>query len=302
MADTDQQSEWPSPAWTFEADQAFCRKKDIKFSVLSLTSPGPGVAGTPEGAAEIANDANMVTAEIRDQHPQSYGFFASIPPPTHMDAALAEMAFAFDNLHADGITILSSYDGKYLGHSDFAPLWQELNARKAVVFIHPTSPAGWKAANDMLLAPVIDFAWETTRCALDMILSDTLKIAPNCKIILSHAGGCLPWIWNRPAVLLQPFPRMTKSVDEIREEARSFWFDTALSGSPDVMGLLMKFAKKDRILFGSDYPYADEKTIEVFTAALDGTDMSAEMREGIAWRNAVELFPKLQNDFQAAPV
>ena len=215
-----------------------------------------------------------------------------------MDAASKEVAFALDDLHADGITLLSSYDGKYLGHPNFAPLWRELNARTAVVFIHPTSPADWKPANDKLLAPLADFAWETTRCALDMILSDTLKLATDCKIVLSHAGGCLPWIWNRPAVLLQPFPGTTKSVDEMREEARSFWFDTALSGSPDVTELLMKFARKERILFGSDYPYADEKSIEVFTAALDGTQMSKEMRERIAWRNAIELFPKLKKDFE----
>lgn len=265
--------------------------------MLSLTTPGPGVGGTPELSAEIAHDSNLRAAEIQQQKPDSYGFFASIPPPVQMSAALSEVKFALDDLHADGITLLTSYAGKYLGHEDFKPLWQELNARHAVVFIHPTSPAGWKAANDQLLAPLADFAWETTRCALDMILNDTVRSVPNCKIILSHAGGCLPWIWNRPAVLLQPFPTTKKTVEEMREDARSFWFDTALSGTSDVMTLLMSFARKERILYGSDYPYADNNSIAVFTEGLDKTEMSAEMRERIAWRNGVELFSRLKRLF-----
>lgn len=262
--------------------------------MLSLGNDGPDDAKNPETAVQSAREINLRAAEIQQKHSNSYGFLAQIPPLTQLNAAVAEVVFALESLHADGITLLSSYAGKYLGHADFQPLWKELNARDAVVFIHPTLPVGWKGANGQLLAPIADFAWETTRCALDMILSDTLRRAPNCKIILSHAGGCLPWIWERPAVLLQQFPTTTKSIDEIREEVRSFWYDTALSGNPDVIELLMNFAQKERILYGSDYPYADEKSIEVFTSGLDGMKMSAEMRERIEWRNAVELFPRLK--------
>jgi predicted TIM-barrel fold metal-dependent hydrolase len=39
------------------------------------------------------------------------------------------------------------------------------------------------------------------------------------------------------------------------QDAKSFYFDLALAGTHNVLVLLTRWAPKDRILYGSDFPY-----------------------------------------------
>lgn len=259
-----------------------------------MSSPGPEVGGSPKASQELSREANLIGASARDDNPTAYGFFSTIPSPTRINDALSELIYAFDELKADGVVLMTSYDGKYLGHPDFVPLWDELNNRKAVIFIHPTTAQATSVPNKAMLAPIIDFTFETTKTAVDLILSGTFAShAKNCKIILSHAGGTLPFLTPRAAHLLYSF-KLTEIPDqEFIEQAKSFYFDTALSGMPPQMRLLLEFAKPGHVLFGSDTPYADDDTIIAFTKAFDGMKLSDEEMKAINRDNALKLFPRL---------
>ena len=80
-----------------------------------------------------------MAATLRSTYPSRYGHFASVPIPD-VDGTLAEIAYALDQLRADGIQLMTSYGERYPGHPEFAPVMDELNRRKALVLVHPLAP------------------------------------------------------------------------------------------------------------------------------------------------------------------
>ncbi|KAN0117889.1 amidohydrolase family protein [Hyaloscypha variabilis] len=252
-------SGWFVPEWTLSADQELSKSIGVQTAILSMTAPGACIEREPKAAATLARQSNEAAASIRDQHPTSYGFFASLPNLLDTKETLEELAYGVDTLKADGVILFTRYknDNHYLGHPDFRPIWQELNRRKAVVFIHPTHPVDTHLVNNHLPQPMFDYPHETGRTAIDMLLSDTLSLTPDCKIILSHAGGTLPYLIDRVAGMLPYTPfSVNKTTTQILEEAKRFYFDTALSSNPGVLDLLLRFAAKGHVLFGSDFPNA----------------------------------------------
>lgn len=299
-------SGWTIPGWTIEKDLQFNEEESIVFTVLSITAPGASILPL-EKQATFCRRANEYAAAMRSAHPMSYGFFASIPSLLDFSLAYEEIIYALDELHADGIILYTRY-GKgnhYLGHPDFAAIWDLLDSRGAVVFVHPTHPVDTTLVHPSLPQPLIDYPHETTRAAVDLITSGTVRLHPNVKIILSHAGGTLPYLALRPASMLpyitSPAPAggevidAESLVDSFMEDARSFYFDTALSAAPLTLDLLKKFAMPGHVLFGSDYPYAPTPAIRRMNKLLDEyqkTEDTAFMQSVNAGA-ALELFPRI---------
>ncbi|PQE13771.1 Amidohydrolase 2 protein [Rutstroemia sp. NJR-2017a BVV2] len=249
-------------------------KEEIHQAGTSLTASGAAIASGP-ASTRLARVANEEAAAIRDAHPQQYGFFAAVPSLLDTEAALSEVQYALDVLKADG--------NYYLGHGKFKAIWDELDKRAAVVFLHPTHPVDTTPVNKLLAQPVVDYPHGTTRAAVDLIVSDTVRTHQSVKIILSYAGGTLPWLAQRPAGLVGFSKKIDKSLEEFLAEAKSFYFDLALSGSPEVVSSMLKFAQNDHILFGSDFPYADEGSILYFNGKLAGAlgEMRDRERDGM---------------------
>ena len=297
-------SGWYIPPWTEALDNDMCAKHGIETAMLSCTAPGPGIEKDPTRALLLARDCNNFCASLRDSNPTRFGFFACVPDlASDSSSVLTEIARALDILHADGIILLTSYSSpssppKYLGHPSFHSIWDALNARKAVVFIHPTHAAGSTLVSSRLPQPAFDYPHETGRTAIDLITSGTLRNhASDCKIILSHAGGTLPALVDRVAGLMPHAPANINSGlsgEETLALARKFYFDTALSSSPmGLEGLYAPLGEKDRdhVLFGSDFPNAPEESIAYFTRQLEenqGVDV------GRLRQNALALFPRLR--------
>ncbi|KAL8826812.1 MAG: hypothetical protein Q9191_003570 [Dirinaria sp. TL-2023a] len=277
---------------------------NIGTAILSLTAPGCTILKGP-AAATLAREVNLSAASIRNSDPLKFGFFAALPPILDdIEAALAEIRYALDELKADGITLYTRYGAghNYLGHKDLQPIWSELDKRSAVVFVHPTHLVDTQLVNPFLPQPMIDYPHETTRTAVDLIMSNTVSNYPNCKIILSHAGGTLPYLATRAAVMIPDYGLTDKGAEDFLEDAKSFYYDLALSGNRYTMGLLTEFAREDRILFGSDFPYAPTPTIETHTRLLDACDLNEKQRRQIAQTNALKLFPRLKTNYSHATV
>jgi predicted TIM-barrel fold metal-dependent hydrolase len=268
----------------------------IRTSILSVTAPGCSILqGAP--AAALARAINEEGAAIRKADPEAFGFFASLPPvEDDADAAVAEIEHALDVLGAEGVTLYTRYGPgvRYLGHKVLRPLWAALDARRAVVFVHPTHSADTRLVNAALPQPIVDYTHETTRAAVDMITAGVLRDFPNVKIILSHAGGSLPYIATRAAHLLADAGLTYMSAEDFLKDAKSFYFDTALSGNDLSLPLLLDFAPPGHVLFGSDFPYAPTPTIVTHTVAGEKVLAERKNREGAdLTANALQLFPQL---------
>ncbi|KAL9120662.1 MAG: hypothetical protein Q9187_002779, partial [Circinaria calcarea] len=296
-------SGWGLPSWSVESSKSLMCEHSIATTIFSLTAPGCTIL-QGEAASQLARSVNEHAASIRDSDASSFGFFAALPPLINKEdnspntaTVLAEIAYALDVLRADGVTLYTRYGpgNTYLGHEALRPIWAELSARKSVVFIHPTHTVDTNLVNAKLAQPVIDYPHETARTAVDLIMSDRLRQYPDCKIILSHAGGTLPYLASRAAHLLQDYRLSAKSAEEFLDDARTFYFDLALSANEYTLGLLRSFAKEDRVLFGTDFPYAPNKTIAANVGWLDEAEQGpdgAERRRALRG-NAEALFPRL---------
>ncbi len=274
------------PPFSPEAAIAFMDSRRIKTGFLSLTAPG--VEAWEEGERHrIAREVNEYTAGLVNKRSSRFGHFATLPLPD-IEGALLEISYALDTLGADGVVLLSNYGDRFLGHAFFEPLWAELDRRKAIVFIHPTRTS--LPQLEGIPAPFIDFPFATTRTACEIVLNGVLDRHRKVKVILSHAGGFLPYGVHRFISCAETVPN-SPDASAMMDAFRRFYFDTALSSSPFAIPSLKAFADPSRILFGSDFPYAPGGPAEQFTPLLDAsTALSAKEQADINHDNAVALF------------
>uniref|UniRef100_A0A060TCL3 6-methylsalicylate decarboxylase n=1 Tax=Blastobotrys adeninivorans TaxID=409370 RepID=A0A060TCL3_BLAAD len=291
-------SGWPTPQWSLEDDMRLNREIQVGTTILSVTAPGCTIVPDRKERAALARSCNEYAKAVRDKYPKQYGFFATLPSLLDTEDALAEIAYACDELNADGVCVFTRYGPKstYLGNPAFDPIWEELNRRSAVVFVHPTHPVDTNPVNGALPQPIIDYPHESTRAACDLLVNAHLKRFPNVKVILSHGGGTLPYIVQRASTFIAIFGK--RDINEVMEEVRSFYYDLALVDRKASFALLRRLVSVDHILFGSDFPYAFEDSVKAFSE-LDGEELSDEEVEMVGWKNAVKLFPRLGSNYSS---
>lgn len=283
----------PMPqGWNMEADLQAMDALGIDIALLSVTSPGI-YFGDTQAAARMARAVNDEAARMVAAHPDRYGSLASLPLPD-VDAAVDEAIRALDELHADGVTMMTSAAGMYLADTRMKPLWKVLDERSAVVFVHPTSceKSGDPIADMAGVDAWVEFPAETTRTASQMVLRGLLREFPHVRIILSHAGGFLPFQTGRFEALASIMPGVDAA--QITADLRAFYFDTALSTAPSTLNALLEHAPADHVLFGTDYPAAPQPVAARFASLLDSyTADNADLATRINSQNALTLFPRL---------
>ena len=225
------------PEWSPETSLAVMEANRVATAMLSFSSPGIWF-GDPGQTRDLARRCNDFLAELAAGRPGRFGGFATLPLPD-IDASLTEMSRALDDLGLDGVTLLTSVDERYIGHPDFEPIYEELDRRKAVAFIHPCYPPGTEARGWDIPRMLIDYPFETTRAATNLIYNGVMARMPDIRFILSHAGGTLPFLAHRIAI----FDKMTPFQDNFPDGAgaymKRFHYDTALSGADAPLAALL---------------------------------------------------------------
>jgi predicted TIM-barrel fold metal-dependent hydrolase len=284
------------PSWSERSALKFMDGNDVQTGILSLSTPGVYLGDAIE-ARRRAREVNEYTAEVVDGRPDRFGFFATLTLPD-VEGALAEAKYALDSLHADGIVLLASNGGRYLGDPDFEPLLEFLHRRHAVVFVHPGElPAPAVPGIPTFAA---DFLLDTTRAAISLILSGAVEKYSGIKFLLAHAGGFAPYIafrilltmLNNRDLALSALAALTDAKQSI---LRRFYYDLALSASPTTLPTLLEVADPRRITYGTDFPFAPSTAIGLLNAQYENYPMGPSLRAAIDRDNAEALFPRLKH-------
>jgi len=276
--------------WSPEKSLEDMERNGIATSVLSLIQPGVWL-GDAGQARRLSREANDYGARLAKDHPGRFGLFAVLPLPD-ADGSLREIEYALDTLKADGIGLMTSYAGKYLGDAAFAPVWQELDRRKAVVYTHPLAPDCCRNLVTDVPTSSIEFATDTTRTLASLLFSGSAARYPGIRWIFSHGGGTAPFLLSRfqreEAEMKQREQRLPKG---LAYELAKFYYDTAQANHSGALAALSTIAPISQVLFGTDYPFrpGTEVVEGLATWGFRGEELRAIERD-----NALRLMPLLK--------
>jgi len=288
---------------------------NIMYSVVSISSPGVHlIPGNDAAAIDLCRRCNEFAADLKKRHPKRFGYFASLPLPD-VQASLKEIETAF-NEGADGIIFETNFHGIYLGDERFDPVMDELNRRKAKVFIHPTvgcmSTAGTNDAGtantirvnpllERMPNPMLEFFFDTSRCIANLFVSGTIRRCSDITWLISHLGGSLAPLVSRFSGFAQVVPGQDAIKDRITEDEivqifnERFYFDMAGWSFPRQWKMLVHAlgVSFDRIIYGSDFPFTPERAVAKFGDVMDECTKMEWIEENVEnayHANAAKLF------------
>jgi 6-methylsalicylate decarboxylase len=247
--------------------------------------------GDDAAGRALARECNEYGARLVAEHPGRFGLFAILPLPD-VEGSLREIEYALDTLKADGICLMTSYQSKYLGDPAFAPVMDELNRRKAVVFTHPVRPDCCRNLVPDVAEPVIELGTDTTRTVASVLFSGTATRCPDIRFIWSHGGGTVPFLTMR----LVNWANARKDLkDRLPDGAlaalKKFYYDTAQAAHPYALSSLLKLVATSQVVFGTDFPFVSAAAVAqgLKDFGLGGDDLAAIERG-----NAAALLPRLR--------
>ncbi|KAH6894648.1 hypothetical protein B0T10DRAFT_527370 [Thelonectria olida] len=267
-------SGYPTPSWSLDEAVKSMKSIGTSLGILSVSSPGVPIAGTGEAARKLARtlNENLGGYATSRNRKANIGFFGALPDLQDVNGTLAELDFLYkEQKLCVGVTIFTSYGGKLLGDAEFAPIWAKLQYYKALVFLHPSvldvTP---HLIGPAIPQPIVDYPLATTRAAVDLVMTGTFRACPDIDIILSHAGGTVPFVGSRAinALAISSVASLAKvNIIQAKKDFSRFYYDIALSTSAAQLDGLLDFASSDHILFGSDFPYAPQYAIDAVVLA-----------------------------------
>ena len=118
-------------------------------------------------------------------------------------------------------------------------------------------------------------------------------VAPTFRSIFSHAGGAVPFLAERIA-RLGARPDIKENVPSgVLPELERLYYDTALSANRLAFASLLALVAPDKVLFGSDFPFAPEATMAATVKGLIELGLEPDVLRGIERDNALALFPRI---------
>jgi len=225
----------------------------IAVAVLSQVQPGTWFGDVHESRA-LSRAINEYGAKLVQEHPGRFGLFATITP-LDVDGSLKEIEYAFDTLKADGVGLMTSYGERYLGDAAFAPVWQELDRRKSVIYTHPTQAPCCSKLSTEVSASTIEYATDTSRTMASILFSGTAVRYPNIRWIFSHGGGTVPFLLSRFTVAEASMKDKSRLPDGVVPELRKFYYDTAQANHAGALAALLKLVPTSQVLLGTDFPF-----------------------------------------------
>jgi len=274
------------PKWSPQMSLEEMDKSGIATAIVSLVQPATWFADDIALSRRITRESNEYGAKMMQDHPGRFGLFAALALPD-TEGSLKEIEYALDTLKADGIGLMTSYGDKYLGNTSFEPVYAELNRRKALVYVHPTSPACCTKLDTGLSPGTVEYATDSTRTIGQLVISGSAAKFPDIRWIFSHSGGTLPFLTGRFIRLAQE-----RKLPDPLPAFRRFHYELAQGNTPGQIAALLKMVPLSQVLYGTDYPFRGGA--EVNAGIADWGFNAADLRS-IERDTAMTLIPRLKS-------
>jgi len=273
--------------------------------VLTLGWPSVEEIANPKKAEDLARRANDAMAELVRLYPDRFVAAVATLPLNNMDAALAEVDRAFNDLRLRGILLYTPVNDKPLDSPEFMPLYEKMSRYDLPIVIHPTRGADYadyrtEKRSKYRIFSLFGWVYETTVAMTRLVLSGTMEKYPNLKFLTHHCGGMVPYLQER----IKQFYDVAEMRRGERYEARlskapieyfrMFYNDTALYGNASGLMCAYAFFGADRLLFAADSPLGDvqlgNRNYRQTINAIEAMDIGDEDRKKIYEDNARKLF------------
>jgi predicted TIM-barrel fold metal-dependent hydrolase len=278
------------PPWSAAEQIAGMDTLGIATAILSVSSPGVLMPGR-DATVALARSVNDAGAETVRDRPDRFGHLASLPLP-HVEESLRELERAYDELGADGITMMTNYAGHYIGDPLFRPVLEELDRRAAVVLVHPCAPPYAEAVSFGRMIPMVEFQFETTRAFIDLVLGGSTRRFPRIRWIVSHGGAALPLLAERVAWTTGLLGSDIAGGD-VHAEFAKLHYDLAGTALPAQLPALLSWVGGERVLYGSDMTFTPSEAVISFAEQLSTTEHLSGMYHDVMRSRAGLLFPRV---------
>src|SRR5215472_17264628 len=279
------------PDWSPQSALELMDQNGIEIALTSLAQPGVQF-GERAGALALARRCNDYAAELTARWPRRFGAFAVVPMWETRDA-IDEIGHALDALKLQGVCLFASYGEKFLGDPHFDPVLAELDRRGAVVFVHPRMHPSSRKLDLPWPGFMMEYLVDTTRAAVNLAFGGATERFPRIRCVLAHAGGLMPYFAWRLSIAPMIDARLAQLTPaQILARLSGFWYDTALSPTPQTLACLAGVARPEQVVFGTDWPFANANVIAE-TAKYQNSALAGGLdRAAIDRGNALALFPQ----------
>lgn len=270
----------------------------IRTSIVSYVLSGITIADRMF-FRKLCRACNEYLADLVGKYPDRFGGFALLPLPD-VDGTLEEITYTLDVLKLHGVGMHSNMGGIYVGDERFAPVFMELNRRRAVVHLHPTDTPERHNIRPQWPPYIVEFMFDTTRAVANLVYSGSMERYPDVSIILSHAGGAVPYLAWRLWTGEFTVPNLGDvTPGGVLESLKRFYYDTAMAANPGTFGSLTELVDVSHIVFGTDYPYMPDYAIGEFVRQIqEYPKFDAAARSAIQHGNAIKLFPRISRNMK----
>jgi predicted TIM-barrel fold metal-dependent hydrolase len=280
----------PQRGWSVAKSLDDMERGGVATAILSIPHPPSMWPTSVEEGRALARGWNEFMTKLAADHPGRFGVFATLPI-LDIEGSLRETEYSLDVLKADGINLMTNIGAKWLGDEHYAPVFEELNRRGAVIYTHPLAPTCCTNMLPELNDAMIEFGTDTTRAIAKWLFSGSAARYPDMRLIFSHAGGTMPFLVERflRAPVFSPQDIKGRVPKGVLYELKKLYYDTAQSAHPYAMGPLARLVSATQILFGTDFPY---RSAEDHVRGLAECGFRESELEAIDCGNAKRLLPK----------
>lgn len=267
-----------------DAKLAAMDEAGIDMTALSINDPGPELFGK-EGVM-VARMLNDYIGGLAKKYPDRF-LGLIVLPLQDVEGSVKELDRCVNKLGMKGILLYSNQDGVFPDEPQFRPFYEHAERLDVPVLLHPAYPMTYDATKGRNLTAGLGLMFDTTIAMARLILSGVLDQYPKLKLVCPHVGGALPYLIGRIDHQTQVLKRGAENITKPPSEYLSKIYLDAVSPLPMAIQYGIDFVGADRMLYSSDHPWVDPKTIATHVKSLN---LPSEDEKNVFGANAKKLF------------